>query len=207
MNRPVDAIAEIKTSEQLDPSSLIVKTALAMAYFNNKQYDKAIAECEKVLAINKDFIPAYRVLRWSYQMKNDYQSARFALQNELTFSGGEIDDPGWYMIIAQVESLNGDKKEIAEKLDKSVEQPIVKNSPSTFSYEIALAYNALGEREKALKWLETAEAKVDNGFVLLEVDPRLDNLRNEPQFQKLLNRLKKWNLFVSKFIAVIISGK
>lgn len=190
-NRPIDALGEIKTAAQLDPNSYIVKTALAMAYFYNKQYDEAINECNIVLAENKEFIPALRVLRWAYLMKKDYKSASSVFQKEFSFSGGELNDPGWYMIIAQVESLNGNKKEIAEKLDRSVEAPIIKKAPATFSYENALAYNFLGEKEKALNWLEKAEAVRDNGFILIEVDPRFENLRGEPRFQKLLKKLKK----------------
>ncbi len=191
MNRPMEAIDEIETATKLDPNSLIVRTALAKAYFHNKQFKEAIEECNKVLMIQKDFIPAYKILRWSYLMQNNYQAASSAFQNELSFSGGDINDPGWYMIVAQVESLTDNKKGIAEKLNASVSHPVVRDSPDTFSYEIALAFDMLGEKEKSLDWLEKAESAGDSGIVLLEVDPRLENLRNEPRFQALLKKLKK----------------
>jgi serine/threonine protein kinase/tetratricopeptide (TPR) repeat protein len=190
-NRSLDAVDEMKTAVELDPNSYIVKTALAMAYFHNKQYDEAIKECDKVLTENKEFLPALRVLRWAYLMKKDYRSAHAVFQKEFSYGGGETDDPGWYMIIAQVEALGENKPEITENLDRSVEQPIIKNALPAFSYEIALAYNMLGEKEKTLKWLEKAESSGDNGFILLEVDPRFENLRNEPRFQKLVKKLKK----------------
>ncbi|MCB1023397.1 MAG: hypothetical protein KDB79_03350, partial [Acidobacteria bacterium] len=191
LNRPVDAIGEIETATKLDPNSLIVRTALAKAYFHNKQFKQSIAECEKVLADQKDFVPAYKIMRWAYLMQNNYQAAKTAFQNELSFSGGDIDDPGWYMIVAQVESLTDKKKEIAEKLDAAVRQPVVKDSPDTFSYEIALAYAGLGEKQKSLDWLEKAESSGDSGIVQLESDPRLEKLRKEPRFRELLRKIKK----------------
>lgn len=188
--RPAESIAEIKTAVELDPNSNIVHSAWALSYFYNKNYDEAINICQEVLKKNNDFVPAYRILRSTYIAKNDYKSARSALENEMNYSGGEMDDAGWYMIIAQVESLGKNKKEVIEKLDKAVEQPIITNSLATFSNEIAIAYNLLGEKEKALDWLEKGELAGDSGFIFMEVDPRFENLRSEPRFQKLAEKWK-----------------
>ncbi|MEZ5343958.1 MAG: protein kinase [Pyrinomonadaceae bacterium] len=191
LNRSIDAVGEMKTAVELDPNSYIVKTALAMAYFHNKQYDDTIRECELVLAESSEFLPALRVLRWAHLMKKDYNAARSVFQKEFSHGGGETNDPGWYMIEAQVESLGANKKEIAEKLDQAVKAPIIVKALPAFSYENALAYNMLGEKDKAFQWLETAESSGDNGFLLLEVDPRFENLRSEPRFKNLVGKLKK----------------
>jgi tetratricopeptide (TPR) repeat protein len=60
----------------------------------------------------------------------------------------------------------------------------VKNSAP---FEIALVYQGLGEKQQVLNWLERIDdAEGDELSMVLRLDPRLDNLRSEPRFQKLL---------------------
>ena len=67
--------------------------------------------------------------------------------------------------------------------------PEVKNNPFSFAQEIALAFNALGDKENALSWLEKSDAANNHGFNFTSADPRLENLQMEPRFQALLNKL------------------
>ena len=56
-------------------------------------------------------------------------------------------------------------------------------------YGLGRVYSALGEKEEALHWLETAYCKRAEWMVLLKVDPCLDDLRPDPRFQVLLLRM------------------
>ena len=56
------------------------------------------------------------------------------------------------------------------------------------AYQIASVYAALGEREKAFAWLETAVRERDSWMNLLKVDPRLDPLRTDARFPQFLQR-------------------
>ena len=124
-------------------------------------------------------------------MKKDYASARNMFQREISFSGGDLNDPGWAMIIAQVEAVGDKKADAVKKLDEAVKQHIITQNLSTFSCEIAIAYSLLGENQKAIEWLEKADTSGDNGFLMLNIDPRLKNLQSETGFQKLLKRSQK----------------
>jgi tetratricopeptide (TPR) repeat protein len=55
------------------------------------------------------------------------------------------------------------------------------------SYEIAQIYALLNEQEKALEWIATAGE--EHSFGVAAVDPDLENLRSNPQFEGLLKRL------------------
>jgi len=72
---------------------------------------------------------------------------------------------------------------LAELLKLSTER----NVPPS---HIAMLYNGLGERDKALEWLERGFEERDPKMVFLKVDPKWDNLRNEPRFADLMRRLK-----------------
>jgi disulfide oxidoreductase YuzD len=56
---------------------------------------------------------------------------------------------------------------------------------------MAHGYALIGEKKKALDWLENA---IDRGFIaypfLNEHDPFLDNVRGEERFKKLIQRVK-----------------
>jgi tetratricopeptide (TPR) repeat protein len=58
------------------------------------------------------------------------------------------------------------------------------------SYNIALIYNGLGEREQTLAWLERAYEQRDARLIFLKVEPKWNNLRSDPRFVDLLRRVR-----------------
>ncbi len=54
---------------------------------------------------------------------------------------------------------------------------------------IALIYNALGERDETFAWLERGYKERDPKMVFLKVEPKWNNLRADPRFQDLLRRV------------------
>jgi hypothetical protein len=107
----------------------------------------------------------------------------------MSYSGGSLSDPGWRVIEVQLTGPNEDRAAALDMLNKAVADPTISHNHFVFAYEVALAYNALRETEKALDWLEKSDAARSHGFNFLEVDPRLANLRNEPRFIKLVKSL------------------
>jgi Flp pilus assembly protein TadD len=55
--------------------------------------------------------------------------------------------------------------------------------------DIAMIYAGLGEKDQALAWLDRAYQERSWYMVLLNVDPRLDNLRSDARFQDLVRRV------------------
>jgi serine/threonine-protein kinase len=54
---------------------------------------------------------------------------------------------------------------------------------------IALIYNALGDREGALDWLERGVEDRDLRMTFLNIDPKWKNLRGEPRFTEILRHI------------------
>lgn len=189
MNRPLEAIGEAQIAQRLDPRSLVIKSATGIAFFYNRQYAEALAECDKALEMNQAFIPALKTKRWIYQAMGDFASANEVFQKERSYSGGTTEDVGWNIIHLQVRALGENRNEVLAELDKAVTNPELKNKPTAFSYEVALAYCALNEDQKAIDWLEKAEASRAHSFNFVQVDPRLTSLRSDPRFVKLVKKL------------------
>ena len=190
MGHHIEAISEAQTAEKLDPLSPSVKSALAMTYAFKGQYAEAIAECDEALQLDERFMPAIRVKRWAAVANQDFGNAKAAFQKELEFGGGSVEEPGWRVIEIQITAPNEDHGSKLKLLEEAIQSDLVRNNHNAFAFEVALAYNALGETEKALTWLEHSETARSHSFNYLEVDPRIANLRNEPRFKKLIEKLR-----------------
>jgi serine/threonine protein kinase/tetratricopeptide (TPR) repeat protein len=189
MDDPIESISEAQIAERLDPRSPAVKAAYAMTYLYKGQYAEALAECDEALQINEGFMPAIRVKRWTLVAMKDHAGAKASFAKELAFGGGSADDPGWRVIETQVTAPEDDHAEKRRLLEAAIAEDFVRNNPTAFTYEVALAYNAIGDTDKALDWLERAEASLSHSFNYLEVDPRIKNLKDHPRFRRLVEKL------------------
>lgn len=57
------------------------------------------------------------------------------------------------------------------------------------AYNLAMIFNGLGERDKAFEWLERGFQQRDQRMVFLKVEPKWNNLRDDPRFQDLMRRV------------------
>jgi hypothetical protein len=55
-------------------------------------------------------------------------------------------------------------------------------------FEIAIAYELIGDRDRALEWLAKPETIGSNNFNSVLVDPRLYSLRSDPRFISLVKK-------------------
>ena len=54
---------------------------------------------------------------------------------------------------------------------------------------LAMVYNALGETDQSLAWLEKGYEQREPKMTFLKVEPKWNNLRNDARFQNLLRRV------------------
>ena len=59
----------------------------------------------------------------------------------------------------------------------------------TWTYEIAKIYAFRGELDEAFAWLDRALGRRDQGLLIFTGDPFLDNLRDDPRYEVVLERL------------------
>jgi hypothetical protein len=100
-----------------------------------------------------------------------------------TFSGGSscAIAYGGYAL-----SKSGKQAEARAVLQELLRLPAERYVPP---YHIALVYNSFGEREETLNWLERGIEQRDPKMTFLKVEPKWNNLRNDPCFQDLLQRV------------------
>jgi tetratricopeptide (TPR) repeat protein len=67
---------------------------------------------------------------------------------------------------------------------------LIEKSAKDSAFQIAEVYVYFGESDKAMDWLERAYQQHDSGLTLLKVDPLLNNLRQNPRYIQLLEKMQ-----------------
>lgn len=95
--------------------------------------------------------------------------------------------PFFVGFLGDVYATAGHREEAEKILDRLLE---LATQRYVTPYAVGVSCAALGKKEEALRWLETACRGRDPLLVCLKTDPRLDGLRSEPRFQDLLRCMK-----------------
>jgi serine/threonine protein kinase/tetratricopeptide (TPR) repeat protein len=191
LNRPVEAITEAQVAQRLDPRSPAIRAATGIVFFMSGRNAEALAECDEALAMNEGFVPALKVKRWTYTAMGERQKAFDTFGKEMTFSGGNITDPGWKIVQLQLVPVEGGRSALLTELQKAINSPEVLHRDYSFAFEIALAFNHLGDRDRAIEWLERAQAASTHSMAFVEIDPRLENLRDDPRYLRIVKKMNR----------------
>jgi len=182
--RHTEARAEIRRAQALDPFSLIINSVVGWIYYEGRQYDQAIQQCEKTVEMDPNYVPALLDLGNIYLRTGDYKKAIAQFERARAVAG---DKSIVLSYLAQVRALSGDRagaQKILYQLEKSAPPMFVS------TWDLALIHLALGDKEKALSFLEKAVDQHVGWVVRLGVDPALDTLRVEPRFKALQQRVR-----------------
>src|SRR6266446_4146776 len=183
MGRPEEGLRETKRAQELDPLSLIINTTLGWQFYLARRSDQAIDQLRRVLDIDAKFTPARRVLEEVYAQSGKYKEAVEEREKVLSLSGS----PELAASIAEDFSKYGYKGVQQSWLDGLAE---ISKHGYVSPFSVAEGYMRLGQREKALEWLEKAYEEHDSGLVSIGVKPMFDSIRSEPRFKEIVRRMK-----------------
>jgi tetratricopeptide (TPR) repeat protein len=163
------AKAEMAQALEIDPLSPNFNADMGQIYYFARQYDVAIAFCEKALEMDSDFAPAHRYLSRLYIEKEMHAQA---VEEFL-----KAEDP---------RGLQPWKVAYEKYGWRGFLQSVVK----TFGHANPVLFHAqLGNKRAALDDLEKTYNDGYLGFLFIKVDPLYDELLAEPRFQNLLRRV------------------
>jgi DNA-binding winged helix-turn-helix (wHTH) protein/TolB-like protein/Flp pilus assembly protein TadD len=175
-----EAEAEFQRAQQLDPLSLYTNLTAGTPYFFSRQFDKAAAHFKKVIEMDPTFWLAHRWLAETYEGEGRYDEAIAEYQTVLKMRGG---DAAQTIALGYTYAMAGRQAE-ARQILAEIERASKKRYVPPYSFMII--YTGLGEKDKALAWLEKALQGRDNTIAFIKVDHRLDLLRSDPRFAELL---------------------
>jgi serine/threonine protein kinase/tetratricopeptide (TPR) repeat protein len=184
MGRHSEAIAAVKKARELDPFSPRINANVGFILYFARQYGNAIEELQKGLEMDPSSSAPYLYLGMAYLQEAKPQEAIVALEKHSRISDSPAADA---LDLAYGYAVTGRREDSQKLLHHVMEEPHRTYVPALW---VARVYLALGEKENALTWLRKAYEERSPQLPLLNVDPRWDPLRSDPQFQGLLRRMK-----------------
>jgi DNA-binding winged helix-turn-helix (wHTH) protein/TolB-like protein/tetratricopeptide (TPR) repeat protein len=186
MGRFDEAEAEIQKSLEIDPFSIPTRKAVPHILFWSRRNDEAIAEYKKVIEMAPDFPLAQRELGLVYEQKGMYPEALEQLQKSLALPTNYFKTMNT-ADLAHVYAVWGKISEARKVLEELIRDPKQRYASE---YGIAVIYAGLGEKDKAIEWLNKAYEDRSFWMIWVKNDSRLDGLRSDSRFTDLLRRMK-----------------
>ncbi len=179
------SIGELKRALELDPLSMIINADLSIIYLYAGRYDAAEAQARKTLEIDSRSFVAHYYLGAALQLTSRLKEAIPEFQRAVELNN----DPYSIAMLAQAYARNGQTDE-ARKLLAHLNE--MAKSAEVPEYALALAYTSLGEKERAIEALEHGFAEGNKSYLfLLPGDPFLDDLRGDPRFEALVQKITR----------------
>lgn len=180
MGRYEEGYTELKRAIRLDPHWSNIHFGLAFVHWCGRRYDQAIECCEKALELDPNSVQALAWLGLGYVAKMMFEPAIAALQKAAVLAQRA---PSPTSFLGEAHAVAGAPDEARKILHELTGQRHVT------AYFVSRICAALGEKDEALKWLETAYRERCEWIVLLKVDPRFDSLRDDARFRDLMRRM------------------
>jgi TolB-like protein/DNA-binding winged helix-turn-helix (wHTH) protein len=181
MGRQDESIREAKRAVELDPFSELAILSLATKYYFGRQYDQALQHARKWLEMFPNSLAAYFWLTRILEAKGMYDQELAAWQRKMILGGEKPGDVAALRRAYNVGGIRGAWRWDLERLERL--------PPEAYAVAIAARYTSIGEKDKALDWLEKGYEEHAPGMAPIKVDPSWDSLRSDPRFQDLLRRM------------------
>jgi eukaryotic-like serine/threonine-protein kinase len=179
-------IAEAKQAVELDPLDIANRSALSQQYELAHQFDAAVRECNETIKIDPEFAPIYEDLALNYTHSGDYDRAIAAAQQgiRLGHANPETIEELGLLIFAQRIHRNGGTNTVSRRLLPS--ELVHADTPA---FVIAVTYAELGERDRAMDYLQKTYENREGAMMMLNVYPSFDQMHSDPRFQELVHRM------------------
>lgn len=179
-----EAISVIEKAVTLQPVSYDNQQTYGLALYFSRRYADAEAQWKQLIPLNPDHKLIYGQLVKSLipQGKDDE-----ALEHLIKFLVLEKADDVTIKRFRAAFAESGWRGVTLERIRLGKSQP---NHPT---FELARFYATIDDKDNAFKYLELAYEQRSNMIAVLEVDPELDRLRDDPRYADLLRIVRSRN--------------
>ncbi|MGI9068544.1 MAG: tetratricopeptide repeat protein [Pyrinomonadaceae bacterium] len=185
MERHDEALREVKRAQELEPNSAQKLGSVAKILLSARQYDQAIEQYLKAIEMDSNFAPFHANLGVAYLAKGMSKEALAELQKARALEDAP-ERRGRFALLAYAYAITGKKAEAVKMLNELKE---LSKERYISPYNFAIIYVGLGEKDRALDWLEKAYQEKSEALVYLKVSETFDSLRSDSRFRDLLRRM------------------
>ena len=182
MGQRAEALAEVATSNELDPGPSSVGTEAAV-YYLLRDYQSLVNVSRRGVVSDSSNWTEYYNLGIGYEGTGKLLEAAAAYQKAVEMSG----DQDAMASLAHAYAVIGRKPE-AKRILHDLRQK--SGTAETSPYLIATVYAGLGDKDLAFQFLEKAyrEKSLEISWHI-KADVRIDNLRSDPRYLALLRKM------------------
>ena len=181
LGRKEESLALSRRYVERDPLAPAAYENLACTCYFLREYDGAVEQCQKALALDPQDANAWKILGLVYAGKKMYPGAVTAFRKSVTFG-----DPIWVSHLGYAYAKAGERDEAFKALDQ-----LKRLSKRKFvgADVLAAVYAGLGDKDQAFRLLAKAVEERDSALAYAKVEPMYDPLRSDRRFQDLLRHM------------------
>jgi eukaryotic-like serine/threonine-protein kinase len=177
------ALIELEEAERLDPLDLQVKTQIGYVHHFRHDLDRAIAQFEKVVALEPSFAFAHYALGDACTQRGQYERAIGEFNKAIELGGRSVNHVG---VLGYVHARSGDRDRANQHLEELTARAADGYvSPMWF----ALVHLGLSDLESLFHWLNRAFEERDGSLILVTAAVEFDPVREDPRFMALLDSM------------------
>jgi serine/threonine protein kinase/tetratricopeptide (TPR) repeat protein len=178
-----EAQAAMHQALSLDPLSMIIHTCVGDSYYYARECERSLPYYRKAVELDPRFDGAHTDLARSLEAVGLFDEARREYEEGRRLSGG-VAGPSFGL--AHLEASSGNEAGARSILQELIE---ARSRRVVSSWGIAALHASLRDVDEAFRWLDVAIEEGASGLILLRVHPRLDPIRQDHRYKKLLERL------------------
>jgi TolB-like protein/Tfp pilus assembly protein PilF len=178
-----EALSEMRRAQEADPLRIIAVAAEGWVQYYAGDYRAALVALDRALERNPDAGFTHLWRAWVFEEMDSLPAALAAHRRAVAADSGAV----FVAALSRALALAGDRAG-AEALLRRLESQ-GRSGGHVPPYEIAKVYEALGQRDRAVEWLERAYRQRSHSMVFLKIDPQLRSLRSDPRYRALLARV------------------
>lgn len=177
-----EAIAEMRRARELDPLSLIINVNLATLLHWGGREQEALDQFRKTLEMDPNFAFGRMVFGRYLTDRGMYKESIAELQTAVALSP----TPSRRSFLGWAYARSGNRAEALKILSELQQMSEREYVPP---WAIANVYIGLGDRDRAIEWLEKAFQERSTSEIFLKANPGFDPLRSDPRFKALLRHM------------------
>ena len=168
-----------REAEQADPLSFIQQNSLGWGFLWNREYDRAIEQAKRAIALEPESADPYAIISISYKLMG---MEREAFENFLETLRRDGATDAELLELKEAFRESGIGSMIQYNLGRRLTQPNLR------PIAIAVGYSGLEDWDKAFEWLEKSWNEPLEGNENAPSNPQFDSIRDDPRFEQLLRK-------------------
>jgi DNA-binding winged helix-turn-helix (wHTH) protein/TolB-like protein/tetratricopeptide (TPR) repeat protein len=170
---------------EIDPRALMSIEGMGYPFAYRGQYDEAIAWYRKALELDANFPLAYNDLSAAYHLKGMHREGVQATLKAAALSGTSPERIAQRLRLFEEKGVDAFRR---DTLESQLER--MRQGQNVSPVAIAQNYNTLGEKQKALDWLEKGYEERTFQILWLKTWPPWASLKGEPRYHELLRKMR-----------------